>query len=232
MKHYLYMSLRHSKATGMNRMYCLFPCSCLADMVNVLEKNKRNIIDANLLYGDEIASWESDSHCEHLDISLTENLLISGIKTANRHFCARQNGTCVNDSEARRIFLARCIYEFVPCSTTICGSAIIETISLIKSLSPCEAHVHMTKTALTMCDMNYFDVDFEYDGLTKFIGVACVIPISKKKIDRSPFLCIETYRGPNEMPMPLDDRNFVELIQDLTIVNDNRRRKGMVFLPI
>ena len=232
MKHYLYISLVSCSSIGFRRTYHLIPCSCLADVVAILKKNQTQIIDANILYDDEILLWQSEPSCKGAELILSENLLLSSGQTGVCNFCEKPSDENQFSSESDRLYLARCIYKFLSRPTSAICDTTIEVVSLIRAFSMREVLLRIKKTAFTICNMNYFDVDFVEDGITKFVGIACVIPILTDELKGSHVLCAEEHHCKDTIPQPLCHKIILALIDDMKVINANRREMGLSFLPV
>ena len=232
MKHYLYMSLASCSSAEFRRTYHLIPCSCLADVIAILKENQTQIIDANVLYDDEISLWQSVLSCKGAELILSENLLPSSGQTGVCNLSEKQSCENLFSNKSGRSYLARCIYKFVSCPTsTICDTT-IEVVSLVRAFSMREVLLRIKKIAFTMCDMNYFDVDFVDVGITKFVGIACVIPILTNELKGCRVLCSEEYHCKDTIPQPLSHKIILALIDDMKVINANRREMGLSFLPV
>ena len=212
MKHWLYVSALR----GRMMEYYLIPCSKRSDVLTTVDSFSGSIVDANVIYSDEIVEC-FDSNIE-LDLS---EVLTDEPTSGCRFYVPTELGSL--EGKKYEYYLGRNIYEYLPDDGS--GKVRIAIPSIIRARSLAEAGVAFTDCGKTLSEMNYFSGDIGEGGSTVFAGVAFL-----KKISATFPACECFCEEPNVSNAVLSDNDRHLLLAAILRVDSNRARDGQTSL--
>ena len=214
-RHSLYLSVCKNNI----RRYYLMPCKSRADVHRYLFEHKGALIDANVVYSDDVETWRSEMFRERVDLDLSERLI--DVELAN---CKEHPLKDIDRVDSVHEYLGRCAYQYMSVDTT--HNSFIEIISMVRAQSTADAYEQLHHSGSILMEMNYFDADFGYAGKTFFLGVKFVHRILNR-LPSYACLCEEECCDQDWKGEILDDDSLNELFEDIVRVDDNRHRAGL-----
>ena len=216
MKHWLYVSVVRGRMTE----YYLLPCSKRSDVLTTVDSFCGSIVDANVIYSDEIAEWFESSPSINMELPLSEMLTDEPIANCRTY---AQNDQRLLDGKKYEYYFGRNVYEYLPDDGS--GKVRIAIPSIIRARSLAEAGVAFTDCGKMLSEMNYFSGDIGEGGSTVFAGVAFL-----KKISATFPACECFCEEPNVSNAVLSDNDRHLLLAAILRVDSNRARDGQTCL--
>ena len=208
------------------RRYYLMPCKSIADVEKLLLSHKDVLIDANVVYFDDLDMWKREWSRDGVDLALSECRVWP--EFADSMDCSFKSASGGGRGGSHN-FLVRCLFRYVPDFDAADAPDVqfIEIASVVQAQDRAGACAHMIDNALTLVEMNYFDVDCGHAGKTEFLGVKFVHRIPRRFPS---FECLCEERNQGWRSLVLDKSDFNAVLENIKRVDDNRARAGWVSL--
>lgn len=207
------------------RRYYLMPCKVFADVEKSLFLYKGALIDANIVYSDDMEEWRLEVSGRRIGIDMSERMI--GFELANCKNCLfkslddKAKGKCIHN------YLGRSICQYVSAGTA--DNTFVEIVSLVRAKNLAEAYAQLLDTGSILMEMNYFDADFGCDGETVFLGVRFIHKIPRR-LPTFACLCKEESFDQDWQSEVLSDTGINKLLEDIKRVDDNRGKAGLTNL--
>ena len=213
------------------RRYHSVECASIQQVSDILAGQNR-LVDLDIVYGQDYEEWLTVSATEKTTFPLLEGSFpISEEKTFHIGHLSECDICREHDGDVSDHFLGRLRFAFRPQEAGQEKVYRCEMIELAWASDVSEAKRLFAVSGKVKEEMNYFNSDFDFKGMTFFCGTASIMPVNwpgNGELASEPL----DAGGGSLWYDPMSRKDREDLFNALVQINDNRFRNGLPFVPI
>ena len=205
-------------------LYQLLPQNSLEEAKRTMMRN-RNLVDFNYIYGHDLQ--DAGEGCAF--VPMIERIFMIDDQSRCESFCGVFKDKFVQKSNhsgsvENGLFFCRTFFSFRPKIAAACTFGLCEVISLQKAPSVTMAMKTLVRVAREMEQINYFNIDFDFDGSTRFLGVASIVAAKEAAKDHGLYARDKFEVAANVLRVPLSESQKCKWLRELEAVAVNRKK--------